>query len=90
MDTYFDVVLGADDVLRVEPAPDMILKACKLTGCSPKEPVIVGDSGGDMLMSKNAGAKACIGVLTGTTSRVKLEKAADIIVPSLVSLRTVK
>jgi len=84
---YFDVVLGADDVARGKPAPDMILKACKLTKCSPRDAVMVGDSRSDMLMGKNAGVKACIGVLSGQTSREKLEKAADVVVPSIASLQ---
>jgi len=87
INVYFDVVLGADDVERGKPAPDMILKACELTRCSPKDAVLVGDSYTDMLMGKNAKVKACIGVLSGPTSREKLEKLADIVVPSVASLR---
>jgi len=85
--TCFDVVLGADDVARGKPAPDMILKACKLTKCSPRDAVMVGDSRSDMLMGKNAEVKACIGVLSGPTSREKIEKVADVVVPSIASLQ---
>jgi len=87
---YFDVVLGADDVDRGKPAPDMILKACELTKCSPRDAVMVGDSPTDMLMGKNARVKVCIGVLSGPTSREKLERVADIIVPSVMSLQVLK
>jgi len=87
---YFDVVLGADDVERGKPAPDMIWKACELTRCSPEDAAMVGDSPIDMLMGKNARVKVCIGVLSGPTSREKLEKIADIVVPSVASLRVVK
>lgn len=90
IDVYFDVVVGADDVEKGKPAPDMILKACKLTKCSPNDAVIVGDSYSDMLMGKNARVKLCIGVLTGPTSKEKLEKIADIVVPSITSLLTTK
>jgi phosphoglycolate phosphatase len=86
---YFDVVLGADDVERNKPAPDMILKACKLAKCSPRDAVMIGDSRSDMLMGKNAKVKVCIGVLTGPTSREKLEKVTNIVVPSVASLRVV-
>jgi len=86
----FDVVLGADDVERDKPSPDMILKACKLTKCSLHDAVMVGDSRSDMLMGKNAGVKLCIGVLTGSTSREKLERVADIVIPSVASLRVAK
>jgi len=90
LNAYFDVVVGADDVARGKPAPDMIFKACKMTGCSPRDAVMIGDSHIDMLMGKNAGVKACIGVLTGSDSRENLERVADIIVPSVMSLRALK
>jgi len=90
LDTHFKVVVGADDVAHGKPAPDMILKACTMTGCSPRDTVMIGDSHIDMMMGKNARVKACIGVLTGSDSREKLQKVADIVVPSVASLRNVK
>jgi len=87
---YFDAILGADDVEKGKPAPDMIWKACELTRCSPEDAVMVGDSSSDMLMGKNARVKACIGVLSGPISKEKLVRVADIIVPSVMSLRALK
>jgi HAD superfamily hydrolase (TIGR01509 family) len=84
---YFDVVLGADDVEKGKPAPEMIWKACELTRCSPEDTIMVGDSATDMVMGKNARVKACVAVLTGPTSRKKLESLADIVIPSVASLR---
>ena len=75
---------------RGKPAPDMILKACKLTICSPQDSVVIGDSCTDMLMGKNARVKTCIGVLSGSTSKKELERVADIVVPSVASLRVMK
>lgn len=86
LDAYFDVVLGSDDVQRGKPAPDMVLEACRKTGCRPGDAVVVGDSHVDMVMGKNAKVKACIGVLSGMTPRDKLEALADIIIPSVASL----
>jgi len=83
---YFDVIVGADDVPRGKPAPDMVLEACRIAGYHPSDSVVVGDSPVDMVMGKNAKVKACIGVLTGITSRDKLEALADIIIPSVTSL----
>jgi phosphoglycolate phosphatase-like HAD superfamily hydrolase len=48
---------------------------------------MVGDSLVDMQMGKNAGLKACIGVLTGFTSRNRLEAIADAVVDSVADLR---
>jgi len=87
---FFDAVLGADDVEKGKPAPEMILKACRLTGCSPRDAVMVGDSTADMLMGKNAGVKTCVGVLSGSTSRERLVKIADVVVPSVASLHAAK
>jgi phosphoglycolate phosphatase-like HAD superfamily hydrolase len=40
-----------------------------------------------MLMGKNARVKACIGVLTGSTKKERLEHVADVTVPSVTELR---
>ena len=84
---FFDAVLGDDDVEHGKPMPDMILKACKLTRCLPTNAVMVGDSRSDMLMGKNAKVRACIGVLTGSTPKEKLEKIADIVARSVADVR---
>jgi phosphoglycolate phosphatase len=83
----FDVIIGDDDVENGKPAPDMILKACRLTGCLPSDAVMVGDSVGDVLMGRNAHVKACIGVLTGATSKERLEAVANTVIPSVAELR---
>jgi phosphoglycolate phosphatase len=87
---YFDAVIGDDDVENGKPAPDMILKACTLTGCLPSDTVIVGDSVGDVLMGRNAHVKACIGVLTGATSRERLKATADVVISSVAELHVAK
>jgi phosphoglycolate phosphatase-like HAD superfamily hydrolase len=83
IDTFFDAVVGGDDVENGKPAPDMILKAAEQTGSRLEETVIVGDSANDMKIGINAGVKACIGVLTSLGTREKLEPFADIIVDSV-------
>lgn len=84
----FDAIIGADDVENPKPAPDMVLNACKKTNCSSSEAVIVGDSLSDMIMGKNAKVKKCIGVLTGFTSREKLQQVADVVIDSVNQLKT--
>jgi phosphoglycolate phosphatase len=87
---YFDMIIGDDDVENGKPAPDMILKACELTGCLPSDTVMVGDSLGDVLMGRNAHVKACIGVFAGATSKERLEAAADVVIPSVAELQIKK
>jgi phosphoglycolate phosphatase-like HAD superfamily hydrolase len=48
---------------------------------------MVGDSVSDMRMGRNARVKTCIGVLTGSTKKEKLEQFADVIVSSVADLR---
>ena len=84
--SLFDAIVGSDDVPFGKPSPDMIFKALKKTESKPDEAVIVGDSMSDMQMGRNAGVKACIGVLTGFTPREKLEQLADVVVPSVAEL----
>jgi len=85
--SLFDTIVGSDEVTNGKPAPDMILEALKKTDSTPDETIMIGDSTSDMRMGRNARVRACIGVLTGSTPREKLEKLADAIIPSVTVLR---
>lgn len=85
--TLFDVIVGPEDVANGKPAPDMIFEVLKRTGCRAEETVMVGDSISDMKMGRSAGVRACIGVLTGITPRVQLEKHADFVIASVAQLK---
>jgi len=87
--SFFDAIVGGDDVVNGKPSPDMILEIFKKTGSKPDEAVMVGDSVSDMQMGKNAKVKACIGVLTGSAQREMLERVADVVVASVSDLRVV-
>jgi len=87
--SFFDVVVGGDDVTNGKPAPDMIFKILEKTALRPGEAVMVGDSVSDMQMGRKAGVKACIGVLTGSSSREKLETVADVVIPSVSELKVI-
>lgn len=82
----FDAIVGVDDVVNGKPSPDMILEVLKKTRAEADEVVMVGDSTADMLLGRNANIKACVGVLTGFTSREKLERVADAVVSSVAEL----
>jgi len=56
LDSYFDTVVGCDEVPRSKPAPDGILKACERLGVAPAETVMIGDSRFDEGAAKAAGA----------------------------------
>jgi len=84
--SFFDAIVGSDDVANGKPSPDMIFEALRKTESTTDEAIMVGDSTTDMLMGRNANVKACIGVLTGFTSREKLEQLADVVVFSVAEL----
>jgi len=89
MASFFDAIVGGDDVVNGKPSPNMILEIFKQTGSRPDEVVMVGDSVSDMQMGKNAKVKACIGVLTGSAQREMLERVADVVVASVSDLHVV-
>lgn len=52
---YFSAIVTMDDVKRRKPAPDMVLKACKMLKVKPKNTILVGDTKNDMIAGKRAG-----------------------------------
>src|SRR5699024_10573807 len=61
---YFTSVIGHDIAPRGKPYPDMVYQACQQMNIQPEQSIIFGDSNGDMLLGKNSGLLAGIGVIT--------------------------
>jgi phosphonatase-like hydrolase len=71
-----DAVVCGDDVANGRPAPDLILRAMKLTGIEDAARVVnVGDTVLDLESAARAGVKWNIGVLSGAHTRAALERA---------------
>lgn len=85
--SFFDAIVGSDDVVEGKPSPDMVKEILKKTGTKPEETVLVGDSVVDMEMGQRAGLNACIGVLTGSGTLEKLQLIADAVLGSVADLR---
>ena len=82
----FTTVCGEEDAPCAKPAPDLALKVLELTGTSPREAVVVGDTSYDILMGRNAGCATC-GVTYGNHSREELAAAgADYITDDFAQL----
>ncbi|MBM3267705.1 MAG: HAD family hydrolase [Candidatus Sericytochromatia bacterium] len=79
LDAYIEAVAGGDEVARGKPDPEMYHRACERLGVRPEATVVVGDGINDLLMGRNAGCAATIGVLSGVSDRAALEPAADCI-----------
>jgi phosphoglycolate phosphatase len=83
---HFDACIGAEDVSRGKPAPDMVLAACERLGHRPAEVIVVGDSPADLEMGRAAGVAACIGVTTGLNGADRLTALADAVLPTVTAL----
>ena len=79
-------VVGADDVLAIKPAPDMVLRACAAVGVTPAETVMVGDNLADLQMGRAAGVGLNIGVLSGLGAAADLAPFADLLLDSIAQL----
>ena len=71
-DGLVDEAIGERPGIRRKPAPDSVLEAVRLLGCSPQEAIYVGDSDVDIDTAANAGMKV-IGVGWGFRGREFLE-----------------
>ncbi|MDF2838124.1 MAG: hypothetical protein K0Q63_3764 [Paenibacillus sp.] len=85
--SLFDACVGTDAVANGKPFPDMALLACSLLGVEPSRAAVIGDTNGDMLMARAAGAAVSIGIAQAAreTSTAPLP-AADVAVRSFAEL----
>ncbi|OLS29857.1 MAG: Phosphoglycolate phosphatase [Candidatus Heimdallarchaeota archaeon AB_125] len=85
---YFDLIYGLDidSPYQAKPAPDMLQYGCKTLEVDISKSIVVGDDDRDLLMGRNAGALACIGVLSGKAEE-KDFKHADVIVDSIANIK---
>ena len=56
LESYFETIVGCDQVPSSKPAPDGVLLACKRLGVEPAEALMIGDSRFDEGAAKAAGA----------------------------------
>jgi pyrophosphatase PpaX len=57
LDRFFDTVITINDVDKVKPDPEPLMKAMAALGSNPEQTIMVGDSQYDILGGKNAGTK---------------------------------
>jgi phosphoglycolate phosphatase len=78
-----DCVVCGDDGLPPKPAPDMLLAACKQLEVKPERCAVVGDTAGDLLMARRAGAGLAVAVLTGAGDPVYLAEHSQLVLRSI-------
>ncbi len=85
---YFNLIYGLDidSPYQAKPAPDMLQYGCKILEVDITKSIVVGDDDRDLLMGRNAGALACIGVLSGKAEEKDFQHA-DVIVDSIADIK---
>jgi phosphoglycolate phosphatase len=82
-DGLFEALVGADEVDRPKPAPDMILLACEKCGCKVNETIYFGDMPEDMNAGRQASVKAVIAVKSELVPVAEIERLADAVIDSV-------
>lgn len=75
IDGCFDAVVTADDVERVKPYPDPLVKICEKLGIMPQEALYVGDTKTDYKAGKAAG---CVVVGLNTRGDLMISELSDL------------
>ena len=83
-----EIRVSPADAGRGRPAPDMLLMCAMRSRVSAVGSLMaVGDTASDMLAGRNAGAGACVGVLSGTDGEERLlASGAHAVISSVVDL----
>ncbi|ADV45863.1 phosphoglycolate phosphatase [Nitratifractor salsuginis] len=55
IDSFFDVIVGGEDLPRKKPDPLPLLHACERMGCGKDQALMIGDSANDILAAQTAG-----------------------------------
>jgi len=83
---FLETIVGSDDVHRMKPDPETLLKVLDHLSVPPERAVYVGDTLVDIQASKRAGIR-CIAVLGGTDSLEDIRKEnPDHIIENLLGL----
>ena len=90
LDSLVDTLVCGDDGLPIKPAPDMVLTICRTLNISPAKTVVVGDNVVDLQMGRSAGVGLVVGVLSGLAPGSALAPHADLLLPSVEGLLSVK
>ena len=84
MESFFEVVISADEVDNPKPNPEAFLVVANRMGVNPKDCVVIEDSIFGVRAAKAANMK-CIAVSTGVYNKKELAKEIpDMLISSLV------
>ncbi|MFA0752862.1 MAG: hypothetical protein IMHGJWDQ_000626 [Candidatus Fervidibacter sp.] len=81
----FDTFVGAEDVARGKPDPEVFLTAARRLDVPPERCVVFEDAIAGVIAAKRGGMK-CVAVTTTNPRRALAEAGADVVVDSLAEL----
>ena len=88
-DKNIDLIVGADCVSEPKPSPEMINYILDKIKVEKSHALMVGDAITDIEMGISAGLTGTVGVLTGQTSKDKLEKITPFIFESVAQIKVI-
>jgi HAD superfamily hydrolase (TIGR01509 family) len=85
MADVFDALVGAEDVTKGKPDPEVFLTAAKRLGVPPERCIVFEDAIAGVIAAKRGGMK-CVAVTTTNPRDALVEAGADLVVDSLSEL----
>ncbi len=86
VESYFDVILGGDAVIKTKPSPDLALRAISYCSANALNSLVIGDHRVDIEMGRAAGCRINIGVLNGISSLESFSNSECILIPDLTHI----
>jgi len=90
IDYLVPYVIGPEKVKNSKPHPEFVHVLCKEMELLPSEIAVIGDGINDIIMGKRAGVKLNVGITTGTETKERLLRVADVVLDSLKEITIIK
>ncbi|HKP87441.1 MAG TPA: HAD-IA family hydrolase [Blastocatellia bacterium] len=83
-----NLTVWGDDVERVKPDPDGVLRAMSRLGADPRSTLVIGDSPADIMMGRAAGTHTAAALWGGSSRERLLAESPDLALDSPADLLT--
>ena len=80
IESFFEHVVGGEDLPRKKPDPLPLLHCCEVLGCRPEKAVMIGDSSNDILAARAAGIPSIVVAYGYSADREVRDLGADAVV----------
>jgi pyrophosphatase PpaX len=84
--SLINLTVWGDDVERVKPAPDGVLRAMSQLGADPDSTLVIGDSPADIMMGRAAGTRTAAALWGGSSRERLLAESPDLALESPAEL----